>query len=190
MTIHSFPPVTTPQARILILGSMPGEKSLTENQYYAHPRNSFWPVMSAIFQTSVETYDQRLALIHNNNLALWDVLQACVRKGSLDQAIEKDSIVPNNFAAFLTAHSHIKDIFFNGTAAHDMFMRQVWPNLPDDIAARLSLHKLPSTSPAMASLSRADKTQQWQDAFKRAQAPRNHHAGGASPAQLYKRGHR
>ena len=179
MTVYSFPPVSTRSSRILILGSMPGEKSLTKQQYYAHPQNSFWPIMSALFNAPAISYGEKLDLIRNNKLALWDVLKTCTREGSLDQAIDKNSIVPNDFADFLDHHRDISHILFNGGAAHDIFMRHVWKNLPEDLKARVTLQKLPSSSPAMASLSRLAKTQIWQDAIRRAQAPRSHHADGA-----------
>ena len=178
MTVYSFPPIVAAQATILILGSMPGEKSLADAQYYAHPRNAFWPLMSQIFAQPVADYASKIALVQNNRLAVWDVLHACTREGSLDQAIEKDSIVPNDFLTFLTAQSHIAHIFFNGNTAHDMFMRHVWKNLPTDMRDRITLHTLPSTSPAMASLTLAQKTEIWCAAFTRAQGARNLPAGG------------
>lgn len=178
-TVHSFAPVSTAQARVLILGSMPGEKSLAAQQYYAHAQNAFWPIMSAIFAVPIETYAQKLALICDHNLALWDVLKACVRQGSLDQAIDKSSIIPNDFAGFLQQHPDISHIIFNGGAAHDIFMHHVFNKLPNNLQSRLTLHKLPSTSPAMASLTRAAKIEIWRETIRRAQAPRNHHADGA-----------
>lgn len=161
MTVYSFAPVSTPQARALILGSMPGERSLAQQEYYAHPHNSFWPIMAATFDAPIEAYAEKLALIRNQKLALWDVLKACTREGSLDQAIDKDSIVPNDFSGFFDEHTHICHILFNGGAAHDIFKRHVWKELPETVKARLVLHKLPSTSPAMASLTRTQKTDIW-----------------------------
>lgn len=179
MIVYSFPPVSTPEARILILGSMPGERSLAQQQYYAHPHNSFWPIMSAIFPTKpIETYAQKLELVRTNQLALWDALKACVRPGSLDQAIDKNSIVPNNFNDFFAQHPKINNVFFNGNAAHDIFMRHVFSTLDVEVKNKLTLHKLPSTSPAMASLSRAAKTKEWQTAITRAQASHNLRADG------------
>lgn len=134
--------------------------------------------MSAIFDAPIASYDDRVRLIESNQLALWDVLRACTRQGSLDQAIDKSSIVPNDFAAFLGEHVHISAMFFNGTAAHDIFMRHVWKNLGSTFKERLTLHKLPSTSPAMASMTRAEKIKVWQNAIRRAQGPRSHHADG------------
>lgn len=168
MTVYSFAPVSTPKAQVLILGSMPGIKSLTQQEYYAHPHNSFWPVMAKIFNSPIESYPQKIALIRNYQLALWDVLKACTREGSLDQSIDKNSIVPNDFSLFFVNHPHVTQILFNGGAAHDIFMRYVWKNLDEDIRSRLSLHKMPSTSPAMASLTREQKTSIWRDALNQA----------------------
>src|SRR5690606_31262116 len=141
--------------------SMPGERSLTQQEYYAHPHNGFWPVMAAVFGAPVDTYAQKLDLIRDNDLALWDVLKACTREGSLDQAIDRKSIVTNDFAGFLARHARIGHMLFNGSAAHDIFIRHVWKKLPPKLQARLTLHKLPSTSPAMANLTRAQKTDIW-----------------------------
>ncbi len=168
MTVYSFAPIATPRARVLILGSMPGERSLAQQEYYAHPHNSFWPIMGAIFDAPVTTYAQKTALIRNHDIALWDVLKACTRAGSLDQAIDRTSIVANDFAQFLAQHAHIAHILFNGSAAHDIFMRHVSKKLPPELQARLTLHKLPSTSPAMASLNRAKKTHVWRAALAQA----------------------
>ena len=88
-TNHGFPPIAAPDARILILGSMPGQKSLEESQYYAHPRNSFWPIIFNILKTNNElTYNDRKTLLIKNKIALWDVLKSCYREGSLDTNID------------------------------------------------------------------------------------------------------
>lgn len=178
MTVYSFAPISTPSARILVLGSMPGEKSLAAEQYYAHPQNSFWLIMSEIFDMPVKTYAQKTELIRHNDLALWDVLKACIRPGSLDHAIDKQSVVPNDFSHFLKDHPQVRHILFNGGAAHDFFRRHVWQTWPAILKDKITLEKLPSTSPAMASLTRAAKTRIWADAIRRVQAPRNHRADG------------
>lgn len=88
-----FPPIAKPDATILILGSMPGQKSLDENQYYAHPRNSFWPIILKLFKLKGElTYTQREQLLLDNRIAVWDVLKSCYREGSLDSDIDNSSI--------------------------------------------------------------------------------------------------
>ncbi|MFY0663504.1 MAG: DNA-deoxyinosine glycosylase [Natronospirillum sp.] len=158
-TVHSFPPIEPPQARVLILGSMPGVASLNAHQYYAHPRNAFWPIMSALFGAGPDLpYDERVAVLQAHGIAVWDVLASCERPGSLDAAITKTSMVPNNFEDFLAHHPQVRHIFFNGGTAEQSFRRQVLPKLDAD---RLVLQRLPSTSPAHAALSLTQKLAAW-----------------------------
>ncbi len=155
----SFPPIVAPSPRALVLGSMPGTESLRQKQYYAHPRNSFWRIMGALFDAPVETYAERRALIRGNALALWDVLKSCTRRGSLDSNIRNAEA--NDFAAFLKKYAHITRVFFNGATAEKEFRRRVLPVLPEKTAARLALKRLPSTSPAHAGMNLALKTKEW-----------------------------
>jgi len=83
---------------------MPGQASIDANQYYAHARNSFWPILQILFGGSIESYDDRLALAHQNHIAIWDTLKYCIREGSLDSRIEKDTVVANDFTALLLHH--------------------------------------------------------------------------------------
>ena len=160
--VTSFPPVAADDAQLLILGSMPGIKSLEAGEYYAHPRNAFWPIMVELFGVQgLETYQEKTALLRANRIALWDVLQHCIRTGSLDSAIKNDTIVTNDFENFLRSHQQIRHIFFNGGKAETEFLKRVLPALPQQITARLILERLPSTSPAMASLSLAQKCAAW-----------------------------
>lgn len=145
---------------------MPGLKSLEAQQYYAHPQNAFWPVMAALFDMPVETYAQRVKLIKDNNLALWDVLKCCIRHGSLDTRIDDETIEVNDFAAFLKKHRGITHVFCNGTKSEKEFRKRVLPLLPETIRARLTVQRLPSTSPAMATLPRAKKIRAWQAVLK------------------------
>jgi TDG/mug DNA glycosylase family protein len=156
-----FPPFVARKAHTLILGTVPGVKSLEEQQFYAHPQNSFWRIMGKLFNDPVETYAQRRALIKGNGLALWDVMARCVRQGSLDSEIDPASIEVNDFEAFLKKYSTIKRIFFNGATAEKEFARRVWPRLPQDVVARLSLKRLPSTSPAHAGMKVEKKIKEW-----------------------------
>ncbi len=148
--IASFPPIVTAQSRGLVLGSMPGVASLRAGQYYAHPRNAFWPLLGSIFDCPVDTYDRRVALVCDHRLALWDVLAHCVRPGSLDADIDPKTAVANDFAGFFDENPGIRHVFFNGNTAAETFRRKVQDGLPAKVAARLTLHRLPSTSPAHA----------------------------------------
>ncbi len=136
----SFGPVWSEDARILILGTMPSEASLTQGFYYAHPRNAFWPLMFELtgeaFSKDIET--RRLLLIRHR-IALWDVAQSCVRPGSLDSAIREAA--PNDIPGLLERCPGIKKVLFNGTTARALYFRLLPPQ-----AAEWAL--LPSTSPA------------------------------------------
>ena len=128
--VTSFAPVADRSAQILILGSMPGEKSLNAGQYYAHPRNGFWKIMGQILGFDPDiAYDVRLAALLQSNIALWDVLHSCVRKGSLDAAIEASSITANDFQAFFRTHLHITRVYFNGATAERCYQSHVMPAL-------------------------------------------------------------
>jgi double-stranded uracil-DNA glycosylase len=155
-----FPPIAKPDATILILGSMPGQKSLDENQYYAHPRNSFWPIMAQLFNADKYlNYEQRKQLLHNNKVAVWDVLKSCYRKGSLDSDIDNSTIESNDFVSFFKTHSKIQTIFFNGTKAEQLFNKEVLNGLQQ--YKNLKYYKLPSTSPAHTAMSMEEKLLNW-----------------------------
>jgi TDG/mug DNA glycosylase family protein len=159
--VHSFPPVTDKSVTKLILGSMPGKASLVANQYYAHPRNIFWSVMQTVMNVRSDLpYATRCKELTQHKVALWDVLKTCTRTGSLDSDIIESSIVPNDFEAFFRAHSRIRAIYFNGAKAESIYIRHVIPNLSPDFAS-IAMRRLPSTSPANASISLADKITQW-----------------------------
>lgn len=160
-TVSGFPPVADNKAVILILGSMPSIKSLQAHQYYAHPRNSFWFIMSALFADNRDLdYEQKKALLLHNRIALWDVLKSCQRKGSLDSSIKNGSIEANDFNSFFARHKAIRAVYFNGARAEQEYRKHVMPVLDEKFAA-FEYTRLPSTSPAMASLSREQKLQQW-----------------------------
>lgn len=157
--IRGFPPIADASARILILGSMPGEESLRADQYYAHPRNAFWKLMGDLFDAGPELpYTQRTRQLKKSGVALWDVLASCVRKGSLDSAISADSITANDFRTFFAGHRNITRVFFNGAKAEYSFQRHVMPGLP---ALSLQFMRLPSTSPAHAARSYTQKRTAW-----------------------------
>lgn len=156
--LQAFPPLVAPDAHTLILGSMPGSASLAAHAYYAHPRNTFWPIVGELLGFDADApYAARVRALTAAGYALWDVLGACRREGSLDAAIDPASLEVNDFAAFLAEHAGIDRIFFNGGFAERSFRRHVLP-LPGRTPA---LARLPSTSPANASIALADKRAAW-----------------------------
>ena len=140
---------------------MPGNASLAAGEYYAHPRNAFWPIMEALFGAAADApYAARLAVLQGRHVALWDVLAACQRPGSLDARIDRDSIVVNDLAGFLGRHGQVRAVFFNGATAATLYRRHVLPEL-DERGSGLPTIRLPSTSPAHAARSFAAKLAAW-----------------------------
>lgn len=159
--VRSFPPIADARARVLVLGSMPSTASLAAGQYYAHPHNAFWPIMGALLGAGPELpYARRTVRLRQARVAVWDVLQSCVRPGSLDADIETDSIAANDLAGFFAAHRRIRAVFCNGGTAYDCYRRYVLPCLRG-AAAALPVVRLPSTSPANARLRLAQKVEPW-----------------------------
>jgi TDG/mug DNA glycosylase family protein len=161
--IESLPPREPPagQARILILGSMPGVASLKAQQYYAHPRNRFWPVMEALFGVPFSlAYEHRVAALNAAGVALWDVLQACERPGSLDSRIVRGTEVPNDIGGLLDRQPALRVIALNGGAAREAFRRSVAPELGARLEA-VRVLGLPSTSPANAGMGLAVMRVAW-----------------------------
>jgi double-stranded uracil-DNA glycosylase len=135
--------------------------SLAARQYYAQPQNAFWKIMGELFAAGPDVpYAARAELLRSNRIALWDVCKEAVRPGSLDAAIDRDSIVINDFGRFFAAHPHIAHVCANGTTGHQLYLRRVMPGLLPAQAA-LPLHRLPSTSPAHASLRFTHKLERW-----------------------------
>lgn len=139
----SFPPVMAPGCRVLVLGSMPGVASLNAGQYYAHPRNAFWPILYALWDagTPDAAYPKRLDFALSHRVAIWDVAHTCRRQGSSDASIT--GATPNDFARLFGACPHIRAIFFNGRLAQSLFGR-----LAAEFGHGRALALLPSTSPA------------------------------------------
>lgn len=163
--VFSFPPISSPSARLLILGSMPGVASLQANQYYAHPRNAFWPMMQQIVGFDADAdYATKTKALQQAGIAVWDVLQQCEREGSLDSAIKTGSRQPNPFPDFFAKHPNIHHILFNGAEAARSFKRYVLPNID---ANAIQMTQLPSTSPAHT-LPFAEKLAAWELAIKSA----------------------
>ncbi|MEH3138642.1 MAG: DNA-deoxyinosine glycosylase [Mycobacterium kyogaense] len=141
--VHSFAPLAGDRAEVLILGNMPGVVSLNQHRYYANPRNAFWPIMAALFGfDAAAPYDERVHRLTDAGVAVWDVLAACRRPGSLDAAVEPASMVANDFDTFFAAHPGIERVYFNGAAAAKNYQRLVRGSHP------VRTMRLPSTSPA------------------------------------------
>ena len=175
--VQSFPPIANADARILILGSMPGKASLAAGQYYAHPQNLFWRILGEVTGAPASTtYAARARALKARGIALWDVLESCAREGSLDSAIDDASISANDFDSFYRAHPRIAHVFFNGVKAEACYHKHVLHRLAHEPAS-ISYRRLPSTSPANASMSRAHKQRAWQQALGEALAQRQRSIG-------------
>jgi hypoxanthine-DNA glycosylase len=159
--VCSFPPIAAPDARVLILGSVPSVASLAKQQYYGHPQNSFWPIMGRMFGAGRELpYDERKRILHEHGVAVWDVLRECHREGSMDADIRVESETPNDFAMFFRKHLRITTIFFNGQRSETMFRRHVLPIMAA-LDRSFRYMRLPSTSPAHAGRDFAQKLSAW-----------------------------
>jgi len=152
-----FPPVVTPGVRVLILGSLPGEWSLAQRQYYAHPRNQFWRLAGELVgeELSLLDYDARLARLNARGIGLWDVVASAVRPGSLDQHLR--DVVPNPLADLVTALPDLRAVAFNGSTASRIGRRAIHAA---GAARALTLVDLPSSSPAYT-LPYARKAEAW-----------------------------
>jgi len=166
--IYSFEPVEDANAEILILGSMPGRASLIAGQYYAHAQNTFWRIIAELLRFDARApYATRVRALKSARIALWDVLRSCTREGSLDSMIERDTQTANDFRTFFRTHGKISHVFFNGAKAEACFNRHV---LRDIDGISVSYARLPSTSPAHASMSFADKLGAWRVVMPSTQA--------------------
>jgi hypoxanthine-DNA glycosylase len=146
---------------VLILGSLPGQASLQQREYYAHPRNDFWRIMGELFGAGPDLgYAERTSRLAECNVALWDVCHAAHRPGSMDAAISRATVVPNAFTRFLESHDQVKLICFNGAKAAELYRRAVLPDLPGGLQ-EIRRETLPSTSPANASMAYRQKLLAW-----------------------------
>ena len=158
MKIFSFAPIADTSAEVLILGTMPGERSLAISQYYGHGGNHFWKILFELHdKPNSKDYAQRTCLLIESRIALWDVLKACEREGSADSAILQEEA--NDFAAFFTYHPRIRLIAFNGKNAAVFFQKHVSTVIP------LPHVILPSTSSANGWLSYEQKVAEWRKAL-------------------------
>ncbi len=139
---------------------MPSRESLAQQRYYAHSRNVFWPIITELLEIRARDYKQCVREVGRRGYAIWDVLKACFRSGSLDSAIDEHSIVTNDFQDFYGHHPLIERVFFNGAKAESMYLKHVLPGL-DGPAAGFGLKRLPSTSPAHAGMSLEQKKEAW-----------------------------
>ena len=157
---QGFPPVFDPRARVLILGSLPGDESLRKRQYYGHPQNQFWALLAAVFGSDLPRldYERKCAFLLRKRIALWDVLEAAERRGSLDAAIRNERT--NDLPALFAKLPRLRAVGCNGGKAHRSFCRHfgAWLHaLPGEV----SLCRLPSSSPAYAAMSLDAKVRHW-----------------------------
>jgi TDG/mug DNA glycosylase family protein len=156
---HSFLPIIDTSSRVLILGTLPGDESLRQQQYYAHPRNQFWRILAEIYRAPFpETYAERKALVLQQQLALWDVVQRGERQGSLDNKIRHAE--PNDFAWLFATYPNLRAIVLNGRKAHDLFERLVMKQPAFTSLDQIPRLLMPSTSPA-ATLPLSEKIKRW-----------------------------
>ena len=166
MKVLGFPPILGERPQVLVLGSAPSVASLAAAQYYGHPQNAFWKIMGELFGAGPELdYPQRCHKLTAAGVAVWDVLAACERPGSLDAAIRPETEVYNDVCGLLSEEPLIRTVLLNGGKAATSFRRHILPSLPD---ARIQTVNLPSTSPANARMRLPEKRARWAEAFRRA----------------------
>lgn len=157
--LHGLAPIASPDAQTLILGNMPSALSLTAGQYYGNPRNAFWRIVGEVFGFDADApYPQRTEMLRQHRIAVWDVLLQCRRVGSLDAAVEPDSMVANDFGGFFAVHPGIERVYFNGAAAEQNYRRLTEIDVP------VSYRRLPSTSPAQT-MAFSEKLAVWRAAL-------------------------
>jgi hypoxanthine-DNA glycosylase len=154
--IHSIAPLINTDARVLILGSMPGKVSLARGQYYAHPQNKFWYLIYSVFGRSPDTdYKKKISFLKSRKIALWDVIKECERSGSSDAEITDPMM--NEVYTLLNENPNIKYIVFNGHKSEQLFKKYIKSSFEREI----SFFRLPSSSPANASISLDKKLEAW-----------------------------
>ena len=175
---RSFPPIVDERARVLVLGTLPGEESLRRSQYYAHPRNLFWPIVFALFDAVPSpAYAERVAFVAAQRIALWDVVAVGEREASADSTIRRET--PNRIDLLLDAHPRIRVVAFNGSGARRLYHRHF------ALRPGLVYLALPSTSPAHARLGFAEKLARWRalrEALEASALPAP--AGSAEPGPI------
>ena len=152
--INSFEPIVNKNCKVLILGTMPGIQSLEKHEYYGNERNAFWKIMFSMLQQKIsDNYEKKKELLLQHEIALWDVLKACNREGSLDSCIEEP--IPNDFENFFKQYPNIEAVYFNGEPAEKFYKRLVGKKDSD-----MFYYRLPSTSPSNA-VKFEEKLQYW-----------------------------
>lgn len=156
-----LPPVATADARVLVLGSLPGRVSIERQQYYANPRNAMWDIVEQYLHVARDQeYDSRAQALRESGVALWDVLAFAERKGSLDSAIVSGTEVPNDIVGFVREHPDVEVILLNGSKAARLFRRFAQPALKA-AGIQVGVIQLPSTSPANTRYTAARKLKAW-----------------------------
>lgn len=169
---QGFAPLARADARVLVLGSLPGQRSLQQAQYYGQPQNAFWRILAELTGVPADAdYAARVAGVLDRRIAVWDVIARARRPGSLDADIDRGSIIANDFVAFFAGHPHIERVCCNGATAAALYRRRVLPTLAG-APQSLPLITLPSTSPAHASLPYAAKRERWLAALTSARTRR------------------
>ncbi|MEM9424956.1 MAG: DNA-deoxyinosine glycosylase [Spirochaetota bacterium] len=171
---HSFPPIVPAQADILILGSMPGIRSIKDKQYYAHPQNAFWPMLASIYASHLKeeelekwkqgrhhqiAFRQKHRLLEQAHIALWDALSSCQRQNSADHSIRNASCNP---IADLVKRTGIRNILLNGRKSSALFHKNITPD------SGFRVFTLPSSSPAHAALTFQEKLKIWKATLENA----------------------
>ncbi|MDR2954255.1 MAG: DNA-deoxyinosine glycosylase [Prevotella sp.] len=150
-----FPPIADKNSRILILGTIPSIESLRKQERYGHKSNQFWKILFTLFEQPLpDDYKEKNALLTENRIAIWDVLDSCEGEGSLDSNIRREK--PNDFKKFFKNYPQIKHVFFTGKKAEEFYKRYV------GFDEERTYITLPSHSPANARMTLAEKIEKWQ----------------------------
>ena len=157
--LTGLPPLVSPATKVLILGSFPGVRSLQAQEYYGHPQNQFWKILSALWAVDLlgMDYEARLTVVRTQGLGIWDVYGACEREGSLDSAIRNAEL--NDFAWLQQQCPRLQAVAHNGGES--------FRHAKHTQALGLPVHPLPSTSPANASWSFDRKLAAWAEVLRR-----------------------
>jgi len=152
--VHPFEPIVFKDTRVLILGSFPSIQSVKNDFYYAHPRNQFWKILSAVFDYPINNRDQKIWLLKEAKLGLWDMIASCSRKNSLDSSLEDESV--NDVAALLERYSSVNKVAFTGRKAEALYGVHFG-------YLGIETSYLPSPSAAYAKMSLAEKIRRYKE---------------------------